>query len=52
MDGKLLLDGTVYNAMNSNRYQLDAFSDLDPRLEILPNTTEEIRFFVSATYNY
>jgi hypothetical protein len=49
---KLMLSAQMFNALNAQRFQPDAFSDVVPRLEILPTRYEAFRFFVSATYNY
>jgi outer membrane receptor protein involved in Fe transport len=49
---RLLVRGTVFNALNGRFYQPDAFFDYEPHLEFLPNPYEDVRAYVSATYQY
>jgi outer membrane receptor protein involved in Fe transport len=49
---KILLRGTVFNALNGRFYQPDAFFDYEPHLEFLPNPYEDFRAYVSAAYQY
>ena len=49
---KLLVRGTVFNALNGRFYQPDAFFDYEPHLEFLPNPYEDFRAYVSAAYQY
>jgi outer membrane receptor protein involved in Fe transport len=48
----LELQGTVYNAFDSNRTSYDNFNDLEPRLEITPQQFEAFRFFLSGKYTF
>lgn len=52
LKNRLTIAAQAFNALNAVRFQPDAFSDLVPRLEILPTHYEAFRFFVSATYSY
>jgi outer membrane receptor protein involved in Fe transport len=49
---KLTVRGTVFNAFNARYYQPDVFGDYEPRLEFLPNPSEDWRVYVSAAYTY
>jgi outer membrane receptor protein involved in Fe transport len=49
---KLIVRATVFNALNGRFYQPDAFFDYEPHLEYLPNPFEDLRAYVSATYQY
>jgi len=49
---KILVRGTVFNTLNGRFYQPDAFFDYEPHLEFLPNPYEDLRAYVSATYQY
>jgi len=49
---KLLVRATVFNALNGRFYQPDAFFDYEPHLEFLPNPYEDLRAYLSATYQY
>jgi outer membrane receptor protein involved in Fe transport len=49
---KLLVRGTVFNALNGRYYQPDAYGDLEPHLEFLPSPYEDVRAYISATYQY
>jgi outer membrane receptor protein involved in Fe transport len=49
---KLLVRATVFNALNGRFYHPDAFGDYEPHLEYLPNPSEDLRAYVSATYQY
>jgi outer membrane receptor protein involved in Fe transport len=49
---KLMVRGTVFNALNGRFYQPDAFFDYEPHLEFLPNPYEDVRAYISATYQY
>jgi outer membrane receptor protein involved in Fe transport len=49
---QLELQGTLYNAFDSNRTSYDSFNDLEPRLEITPQQFEEFRFFLSGKYTF
>jgi outer membrane receptor protein involved in Fe transport len=51
-DDKMLIQATVYNAFNVERYQYDPSNDLEPRLDITPNNFEAFRFYVSGTYKF
>ena len=42
----------MFNALNGRFYQPDAFSDYEPHLEFLPNPYEDMRAYISATYQY
>jgi outer membrane receptor protein involved in Fe transport len=49
---KLQLSAWAYNAFNGRFYQSDTFHDYEPRLEFLPNPSEDFRFVVNATAQY
>jgi hypothetical protein len=49
---KLLVRGTVYNALVQHAYVPDVFFDYEPHLEHLPNPYEGLRAYVSAVYQY
>jgi outer membrane receptor protein involved in Fe transport len=49
---KLAVRATVFNTLNGRFYQPDAFFDYEPHLEFLPNPYEDLRAYVSATYQY
>ncbi len=49
---KLMVRGTVYNALMQHAYQSDLFMDYEPHLEYMPNPYEGIRAYVSAVYQY
>jgi outer membrane receptor protein involved in Fe transport len=49
---KILIRGTVFNALNGRFYQPDAFFDYEPHLEFLPNPYEDFRAYISAAYQY
>jgi outer membrane receptor protein involved in Fe transport len=47
---KVSLSAYAYNAFDARYYQPDAFGDLAPRLEFLPNPAADFRFGLRATY--
>ncbi len=49
---KLLVRGTVYNAILQHAYQPDVNFDYEPHLEYLPNPYEGVRVYVSMLYQY
>jgi len=49
---KLLVRGTVYNALLQHAYQPDFFFDYEPHLEYLPNPEAGFRAYFSAMYQY
>lgn len=49
---KILVRATVFNALNGRFYQPDAFFDYEPHLEFMPNPYEDLRAYVSASYQY
>ncbi len=49
---KLRVEGTVLNTLGGRYYQPDVFFDYEPHLELLPNAYEDLRAYVSATYQY
>ena len=49
---KLAFGAYAYNTLNSRYFQPDPFGDHEPRLEFLPNPSEDFYFRVNATYSY
>src|SRR2546428_232363 len=52
MSAKLILQGTLYNAFDVERYEYDPSNALEPRLDITPNQFAALRVFFSATYAF
>ena len=49
---KVSVAAFAYNALDARYYQPDAFGDLAPRLEFLPNPAPEFRIGLRATYRH
>ena len=49
---QLELEGTIYNALDDERWTYDNADDLEPRLEITPAQFEAFRAYASATHKF
>ena len=50
-DRKLIVEASVKNALNAQRFQPDATLSYSPRADFLPNPAPRLRFLVTATYH-